>query len=262
MINGFYGATGAMVTQFNRLNVISNNLANVNTNGFKADDIVIGDFERLFQEKRDNLPLENNTKEAAKFLNRALNKVPIVVEEYTNFEVGAIKKTQNPLDVALMKKNQFFSIQTPQGERLTRDGAFVLNEKGEISTKDGFIVLDKDDNPITIPTNTKSITIDKNANVYADNKLIATLKISQISNLKTLKKIGDNLYDFIPDTRSINSKYSTMQGFIEKSNINPVREMTNLIETNRLVESYQKVMNTFMDDLNRDAIEKLANVRA
>jgi flagellar basal-body rod protein FlgF len=53
-----------------------------------------------------------------------------------------------------------------------------------------------------------------------------------------------------------------LQGFLEKSNVNPVKEMTNLIETNRLVESYQKVMTTFMDDLNKDAIEKLANVRA
>jgi flagellar basal-body rod protein FlgG len=87
MQTGYYVATGGIVTQFNRLNVISNNLANVNTNGFKQDDIVIGDFERMFKESRDILPLDNNTKESAKFINRALNKVPQVVEEYTNFSL-------------------------------------------------------------------------------------------------------------------------------------------------------------------------------
>jgi len=141
MINGYYGATGAMVTQFNRLNVISNNLANINTAGFKQDDIIIGDFERIFSEKREILPLENNTKKAAKFLNRSLNKVPIVVEEYTNFDIGDIQKTSNPLDVALKEKNQFFVIQTPGGEKLTRAGNFNINAKGYLVTKDGFKVL-------------------------------------------------------------------------------------------------------------------------
>jgi len=67
MQSGFYSNTGGMVTQFNRLDVISNNLANLNTNGYKKDDVVIGDFMRLYQEKRDELPLDNNTKEGSKF---------------------------------------------------------------------------------------------------------------------------------------------------------------------------------------------------
>ena len=70
------------------------------------------------------------------------------------------------------------------------------------------------------------------------------------------------MFDFIPDTATIDPNNSTLQGFLEKSKVNPIKEMTNLIETNRLVEQYQKVMSTFMDDLNRDAIEKLANIRA
>ena len=69
MNNGYYQATGAMVTQFNRLDVIANNLANINTIGFKRDDVVVGDFERIFKEYRDELPIENHTKDAAKFLN-------------------------------------------------------------------------------------------------------------------------------------------------------------------------------------------------
>jgi len=261
MINGYYDAAGGMVTQFNRLNVISNNLANVNTSGFKKDEIIIGDYERIFQEKRDSLPIENNTKKAAKFLNRNLNKVPIVVEEYTNFEIGDIQKTSNPLDIALKQKNSFFVVDS-NGAKLTRAGNFNLDENGFLITKEGNKVLDIQNNPIQIPLTSKKITIDKNANIYADGEKIATLKIVSIDNLKTIKKIGNHLWQFDPKRATINTQNSTLQGFLEKSNVNPVIEMTNLIETNRLVEEYQKVMTTFMDDLNQEAINKLANVKA
>ena len=261
MINGFYDAAGGMVTQFNRLNIISNNLANVNTPGFKQDNIIIGDFERLFSEKRDKLPLENNTTQAAKFINRNLNKVPIVVEEYTDFSIGNIQKTSNPLDVALKQKNAFFAVDA-NGEKLTRAGNFNLDKNGFLVTKEGFKVLDINNNPIQIPLNAKKITIDKNANIYVDRELIAIMKIVKIDNLKTLQKIGNTLYKFDPKIAKIDTKNTTLQGFLEKSNINPVKEMTDLIDTNRMVEAYQKVMTTFMDDLNKDAIEKLASIRA
>ncbi len=261
MINGYYDATGAMVTQFNRLNVISNNLANVNTAGYKQDNIIIGDFERLFSEKRDNLPLENNTKQAAKFLNRNLNKVPIVVEEYTDFKIGDIQKTSNPLDVALSNKNQFFSVKTLGGTKLTRAGNFNLDSNGYLVTKDGYRVLDTQNNPIQLAPS-YPVTIDKNGNIYQNNEQIATFKIVKADNLNKLTKVGDNLYSFNQNDVKLDPNNSTIQGFLEKSNVNPIRQMTNLIETNRLVEQYQKVMTTYMDDLNRDAIEKLANIRA
>ena len=78
MQNGYYQATAGMVTQFNRLNVISNNLANVNTIGYKRNDVVIGDFARIFKETQDELPIKNHTKDGAKFLNRTLDRVPQV----------------------------------------------------------------------------------------------------------------------------------------------------------------------------------------
>ena len=261
MINGFYSAAGGMVTQFNRLNVVSNNLANVNTPGFKQDDIVIGDYERLYATKRDILPIENNTKQAAKFVNRNLNKVPVVVEEYTNYSIGDLQKSSNPLDIALKQKNSFFVIDS-NGQKLTRAGNFNLDKDGYLVTKDGFKVLDINNKPIQIPLNAKNITIDKNANIYVDKIKIATLKIVSIDNLKTLKKVGNSMWQFDPNRATINTTNTTLQGFIEKSNVNPIKEMTELIDTNRLVEEYQKVMTTFMDDLNQEAINKLASVKA
>lgn len=261
MINGFYDAAGGMVTQFNRLNVISNNLANVNTPGFKQDDIIIGEYERLFSTKRDILPLENNTKEAAKFLNRNINKVPVVVEEYTNYSIGTLQKSSNPLDVALKQKNSFFVVGF-NGQKLTRAGNFNLDSQGYLVTKEGYKILDIENNPIQIPLNASKIVVDQNANIYVDNEKITTLKIVKIDNLNTLKKLGNTMWSFDSNRAKVMTKNTTLQGFIEKSNVNPVNEMTQLIETNRLVEQYQKVMTTFMDDLNKDAIEKLASVRA
>ncbi len=261
MINGFYDAAGGMVTQFNRLNVISNNLANVNTPGFKQDDTIIGEYERLFSTKRDILPLENNTKEAAKFLNRNINKVPVVVEEYTDYSIGTLQKSSNPLDLALKQKNSFFVVDF-NGEKLTRAGNFNLDSQGYLVTKEGYKILDIENNPIQIPLNASKIVIDQNANIYVDNEKITTLKIVSIDNLNTLKKLGNTMWSFDSNRAKIATINSTLQGFIEKSNVNPVNEMTQLIETNRLVEQYQKVMTTFMDDLNKDAIEKLASVRA
>jgi flagellar basal-body rod protein FlgG len=264
MQTGYYVATGGMVTQFNRLNVISNNLANVNTNGYKQDDIVIGDFERMFKESRDILPLDNNTKEAAKFINRSLNKVPQVVEEYTNFSLGSMKKTGNDLDFALTKKNAFFLVKTPDGIKATRDGSFEINEDGKIVTKEGYPVLPKtyfqDGHLLEVRIN-KPLKADKNGDLYQDGEQTNSLFIASFDNLKNLKKVGDNLYDF-GNMQPIDIKNGVIQGFVEKSNINPVREMTQLIDTNRLVEMYQKVMDTQMNEINKDAIEKLANVRA
>jgi len=265
MQTGYYDATGGLVTQFNRLNVISNNLANVNTDGYKSDDVIIGNFEKMFKESRDNLPLDNNTKEASKFINRDLNKVPRIVREYTNFAIGDIKRTGNDLDFALTKKDAFFLVKTPTGIKATRDGSLSINEDGHLVTKEGYPVLPKtyfkDGHLLEVEQNLP-IKADKNGDLYQGGLQTNSLYIATFDDLKKLKKVGNNLYDFGNQQPIENGKNAVEQGFLEKSNINPVIEMTNLIETNRLADMYQKVMDTQMNELNRDAIEKLANVRA
>lgn len=275
MQNGFYNATGGMVTQFNRLDVISNNLANANTNAFKRDDVVIGDFMRLYEEAKHELPLQNHTRDASKFLNRTLNRVPIVVEEYTDISIGGFSRTENPLDLALSNKNAFFAIQTPNGVRYTRDGVFSLNNDGILVTKQGYPVLSSagidEGGTININLSSNNVEISKDGNIYVrelDNanignaEPIGAIAVVNFINPKYLKKIGNNLYE-LPQERqnerqNINNSNVILSGFIEKSNVNPVEEMTALISTNRLVDMYSKVMKTYQDDLNTEAITKLA----
>lgn len=275
MQNGFYDATGGMVTQFNRLDVISNNLANANTNAFKRDDVVIGDFMRLYKEARDELPLQNHTRDASKFLNRTLNRVPIVTEEYTDMNIGGFSRTENPLDLALNNQNAFFAIQTPNGVRYTRDGAFSLDNNGILVTKQGYPVLSStgidEGGVININLSSNNVEVSKDGNIYVrelnnanigNAEPIGTIAVVNFINPKYLKKVGNNLYELpqerINERQNINNSNIILSGFIEKSNVNPVEEMTALISTNRLVDMYSKVMKTYQDDLNTEAITKLA----
>jgi flagellar basal-body rod protein FlgG len=270
MQSGYYSAAAGMVTQFNRLDVIANNLANVNTIGFKEDNLVIGDFMRIFKEARDELPNDNQTKEAAQFLNRTIAKAPQVVDEYINHGLGTMQSTNNSLDVALSREGLFFLVKTPQGIRLTRDGTFMKNDEGVLVTKSGNEVLPADyfqsKKNITFGKKDSIIEIDKNGQMYTNipnSVKLSTgskLFIAQPENMNMLKKEGDNLYRYegVAEFESINESGAVLQGFVEKSNVNAVKMMTQMIETNRLVEMYQKAMQTQMDDMNSDAINKLA----
>ena len=261
MQSGYYNTTGGMVTQFNRLDLISNNLAN---------------YLRLYETHKEQLPIEDHTRKAAKFLNRTMNRVPIISEEYTDRSVGNLTQTDNPLDFALQRENAFFVIQTPDGIRYTRDGNFNLNSDGYLVNKEGYLVLSRDgiDSQEGIRVSAGlHIESDTSGNLYLRNLNndaigeqinIGALAIVGFENPRYLKKVGKNLYEYPKerkDEREIVQNSIVAQGFVEKSNVNAVREMTSLIETNRLVDMYSKVMKSHMDDLNTEAITKLA-VRA
>ena len=273
MQTGYYAATGGMITQFNRIDTIAANLANANTSGYKKEQLITGDFAKLYKEARDTLPLKNDTTEAASYLNRSLARVPQITDAYTDFSQGTLQKTDNSLDLALAKEGQFFAVNTPQGVRLTRDGLFTLNDEGKLVNKQGYEVLSSDyfqsKTAIKLNPEDSVISIDKNGlistNVPGSTQMIAgkKLMIVEPQNIRLLKKEGDNLY--IPDTSvpltPVDQSGGVMQGYTEKSNVNSVNEMIGLIEANRLVGMYQKAMDAQMNDMNRDAIEKIAVTR-
>lgn len=263
MQNGYYTSTGGMVAQMNRFDVISNNIANSNTAGYKRDDLVFADYMRLSREYKNELPIDNHTREGAKFLNRSLTRTPHVAEEYTKFDLGPLMQTDNDLDVALTQKDMFFAVQTQNGLRLTKNGSFSVNSDGNLVTKDGNLVLSKDFKPINVPQSSK-IDFDKNGVIYADKNPIDALLVLQVPNTKYLEKEGGT--NFIPrnlaDLKVIENSGMIRQGFVEKSNINPISEMVALVEIQRNVDMYQKAMNTHMNELNQEAISKISQSKA
>jgi len=274
MQNGFYSAAGGMVTQFSRLDNITNNLANVNTNGFKRQDLVVGDFLRLYKNERDELPLENQTKEGAQFTHRSIARVPQVIESYRDMSVGPLANTGNTFDIALKEENLFFAVQTPDGVKLTRDGSFTLNDEGILTTKQGHKVLPADHfqngNFIEFTPDATTIELDKNGKfsylVSGNEKFIpaSALLLVEPESISKLKASGDNL--FTPDSadslEAVKSTGAVAQGFLEKSNVNAIKSMVGMIESHRLVGMYQKAMDTQMNEMNREAIDKIASTRA
>ncbi|TQR32987.1 flagellar biosynthesis protein FlgG [Campylobacter sp. MIT 99-7217] len=268
MQNGYYQATGGMVTQFNRLDVITNNLANVNTSGYKKDDVVIADFKRIFREVQDELPIQNHTRDASRFVNTTIDRVPQISQTYTDFSTGSLKHTNNSLDMAMVREDTFYLVKTNNGEvRLSKDGNFQLDSDGFLVNKQGYRVLSSNyfNNPdtdgIRINPNSVFVNADKNGNISVDNVPNARLFIAQVDDLRALEKDGDNVYriDDLTRIRDLENSNSVRQGYSQGSNVNLVLEMTGLIEANRMVEMYQKVMSSHMDDLNQEAISKLAS---
>jgi flagellar basal-body rod protein FlgG len=264
MQSGYYSATGGMVAQFHKLDTTANNLANLNTAGFKKDSLVFGDYLRVSQGKRDELPLETNTREGSKFLNRATARVPSVIDHFSDFSTGALKQTDSPLDIAITESDLFITVQTPDGLKLTKNGSLIINDEGYLSTKDGFEVVDaRKAMPIKID-NKHSINIDENgviSNGLGEDK--NQMLLVRPEDLRTLRKEGNGLFTPINEEEliAVEDSGAVAQFYIETSNVNSVLEMTSLIEANRLVGMYQKVMDTQMNDVNRDAIEKLATTR-
>lgn len=273
MQTGYYSATGGMVAQFNRMDTIASNLANANTAGFKRDQLITGDFVRMLKEAQSELPIPNHTTEAAQYLNRSLSRVPQITDSYTDFGLGGMQRTDNTFDLALSKEGQFFAVNTPQGVRLTRNGVFTLNDEGKLVNKQGYEVLSSDylqnKTPITLNPQDTIVTIDKNglisSNIPGTTQMAANRKllIVEPQNLRMLVKEGESLYKADPTDplKPLEESGSVMQGFVERSNVNAVNEMVALVEANRLVGMYQKAMDSQMNDLNRDAIEKLAVTR-
>ncbi len=273
MQNGYYASAGGMVAQFNRLDTITNNLANVNTAGYKKDSLITGDFMRLYKEARDELPNADQTVEGAQFYHRTMARVPQITDHYTDHSAGSLQKTDNTFDFALKEEGFFFAIKTPQGIRLTRNGIFSMNDEGKLVTKQGYEVLPSDyftsANTIKFDVQDSIVEADKNGKLYmalpgtVQMVQSSQLMIVQPQNLRMLQKEGDGLYaaDDIASMPVAKESGAVLQGFVEKSNVNPVKEMIGLIEAQRMVEMYQKAMDTQMNDMNRDAIEKLAYKR-
>jgi flagellar basal-body rod protein FlgG len=211
---------GSLAQQL-RFENISNNLANVNTNGFKKDVI---SFDKAL----------------------ALNNASSI-----DFSPGPIVHTGNDLDVAI-EGSGFFTIQTAKGLRYTRDGVFTLNEQGRLVTVNGDAVLGQN-GPITVRGN--HFRVNRDGGVVDADGPLDTLAIVEFKQSRLLKKEGASRYAYdgrqtdIMPARNPN----VQQGFIEKSNVNPSEEMIKMIEAYRDFESVQKAIQG-MDEITSKMI--------
>ena len=182
MDRGTYAAASAGFLNINKLNVVSNNLANVNTPGFKRQ-VVYGD-EQTFDETLASVVAQNDP-----FARGDHERTPGVtnVRTATDFTIGSIKQTGNPLDVALRNPNDFFTIQTPDGIQYTRAGNFTLNSEAEIVTHDGMRLLG-DGGAVT--ANGADVQITPGGGVMVDGQLNSNIQVVRFADTSQLVRAG------------------------------------------------------------------------
>jgi flagellar basal-body rod protein FlgG len=257
----YMAAAGALATE-RKLDLIANNLANINTAGFKRD---IGQFRYAAPEDPVLLP-ENyeDIKDLPEVSVDGLTAEAFWMEfrTVTDFSSGKFKKTGNTLDVAINGPG-FFTIQTPEGLRYTRSGDFTINAEGVLTTKDGFPVMGTA-GEIQLPVRTgqsgaETVAIDSEGGVTVGTTSVGELQIVDFDDLSQLKKIGNSLFA-VPETGPgfIEARdYSVSQGFLELSNVDSVKMMTEMIEVLRGYEAYQKVIQS-IDKINQSAIREVS----
>jgi len=233
-----------------KMEVLTNNLANVNTVGFKEELVSVRTNENLNVGQPSTA---GNT--AAEQTNT--NNDPIMqttLRTYTNFNEGPLMSTGNSLDFAISGSG-FFKIQTPGGIRYTRNGSFTINPDNKLVTKTGALVMG-DRGDIDIDGN--HVTIDDKGTISVDGEEAGKLKIVNIGSLKSLKR-DENLL-FMPSSFKTSEtdavRATVQQGYLERSNVDGIRALTFMIESLRLFETYQKVIQT-IDRTNEASISQV-----
>lgn len=246
MIRGWYTGASGMNAQQNRLDAISNNLSNVDTAGYKKDITISKSFPELLL-RRTNLDGVYQTPFGSAEAAPIIGKLGLGVEtneNYTDFTQGSFRETNQKTDVAFGGKG-FFSVETPYGERYTRDGNFILGKEGILETKEGFPVLGENG---YIRLENDRFTVNEDGIIYSeDNELIDRFKVVRFENERYLKKIGGNLFSSndISGYAHIAEGFERprfLQGYMETSNVNVVNEMVQMIEVNRAYEANQKTI--------------------
>jgi flagellar basal-body rod protein FlgF len=243
------------VTLERQMDVIANNVANVNTNGFKADRSLFHEF--LVPTAREDNFAAGRDRRLSHVVDRATFK---------DFAQGSPDQTKNPLDVAIAGDG-FFTVQTPAGERYTRDGGFQINTQGQLVNSSGHPVLGTG-GPITFQQTDKQIQVAQDGTVTVlegtgrTDSIRGKLRLTTFSQPQRLVKDGSNLYSLGEgNAAQADTKSTVAQGFIERSNVNAVTEMSRMIEVNRMYTHMATLLQQ-QHDLHKSAIDKLADVPA
>ncbi|MEW9123137.1 MAG: flagellar hook-basal body complex protein [Thermotaleaceae bacterium] len=167
-----------------------------------------------------------------------------------NYHQGQLLQTDNQLDLAL-KGNGFFQIDTPDGIAYTRDGSFKLNAGNELVTSEGYVVLDINNQPIRIQGS--EVAISERGDVLVQGEWMGQLNIVDIDNLRDLRKQGNNLYKMAPGTEEQGQPFTgqVLQGFLENANVDPVKEMVEMISLFRNYESNQRMIRAYDETLQK-----------
>ena len=249
MLKGLYTAYTGMINEQHRMDTMTNNLANANTNGFKKEGATSQSFDSVLAYKIKDTSQAGN-------LPKRIGNMSLGVkigENYVDYSEGPLKETGNVLDLAL-SSNGFFTIEytNKAGEtstKYTRDGNFTMTSQGYLVTQDGDFVLGERGRRIRLDT-TEDIGIDRRGNIYQDGELVASLQITDFEDYDYLERYGENYFEPVDGARTVDTDTQVYSGYLELANISVVTEMVNMIAIQRQYDANQKVITTYDDTLD------------
>ncbi|AGK97753.1 flagellar hook-basal body complex protein [Clostridium pasteurianum] len=260
MIRSLYTTISGMITQEAKQNVIANNMANSNTVGFKSDDLAIKKFDDVLIQNKSKIQNGINYTQTIGSLSLGSR----IDETATNFTEGDIQNTDSDTDFAIDGRG-FFTVNRDNGaggqNYYTRDGHFHVNMQGYLVNDTGDYVMGKNintGNQERIIAGNGKITSDAYGNISIDGRPSYSLSTVDFNNYKTLKKVGDNLYQ--GQNPITNTNVFVKQKALEQSNINPVNEMVNMMSTMRTFETQQKVVQSIDETLGQ-AVNDVGTVK-
>jgi flagellar basal-body rod protein FlgF len=238
-------AASRQMTLRREMDVIANNVANVTTNGFKR---------RLSTAREFQMPVAS----ADSFQRGQDRRVSFVVDRGTplDLRMGTLEPTNNPMDVAL-SSGAFFAVQTPQGERFTRNGALMTNANGELVNSDGHRLLGEQ-GPFQFSNEDSDIRISPDGTVLTSRGPQGKLRLVRFETPQQLQNAGANLFVAPQNLQAQPDLQARVQsGVVERSNVSPVLEISRMIEVNRAYQSVASLISR-NDEVRRSAIQRLA----
>lgn len=231
----------SMMNALKQLDVVSNNLANANTPGFKSDSVHFQQFDRLLAGQIQNgmLPSVGNLPSA---------------HITSNLSAGAMKQTGNPLDFAI-QGDSFFELKAGEQAFFTRTGSFTVGADGRLMNSNGLVVSGVDGD---IHLQSGDITVNRDGTVYENGEEVGKLKLASFSSLDDLKKAGNGLWVTDKAPQSSAEQSGVFQGYLEASNVEPVKEMTNMMMIMRQFESQSRALKEY-DGMMNSAISTIAD---
>lgn len=236
MDNAIYASLTRQSGLMREMRAVANNIANVNTSGFRREGVVFSEYMVPLQSNGETLAIAN------------------VRGRMVDLSQGGMTLTNGAYDLAIDGVG-FFMVQTPQGNRLTRAGAFQPNAEGELVNPDGYPLLDDGQAPVVIPPGTRSVGIGEDGTVSADGQPIGRVGVFASPDPADLRHVGGTLFDPGRAPEPMDDA-RIRQGFIEESNVNPVTEIARMIEVQRAYELGQSFLDQ-EDQRIRQAITSL-----
>ncbi|MGN0152175.1 MAG: flagellar hook-basal body protein [Wujia sp.] len=260
MVRALYTAWTGLRNEEKRMDVVTNNMANADTTGFKKVDVTAQSFDR-------QLAVKINDETEGVNLIRGIGGVALGVkigETYYDMSQGNFRQTEDLYNFALSGRG-FFTISTTDKNgtehiRYTRDGDFTVTKDGYLVTKDGDYVLGDGGNRIQIPNaNLVDISVNEMGEIYSGNTYVSTLQIVDFENYDFLSSYGENMYEAVAGATMTAPDATVAQGYLEMSNVNMVTEMVDMIAVTRAYETNQKMIQTVDQTLDK-AVNNIGTV--